>query len=362
MLIGAGGCTFVKRALTWPGLDPLLDEDWYEPCDRVAGDRVEDLPTEDPGRVRIPAHALLRLTAYAEQQNSCALLVLHRGRIVLEKYWCGMKPDSRVNAWSMSKTVVALLVGLALDRGRLKSVDEPIGTWISEWSRDERGRITIRQLLQMTSGLRIVNMIRIHIGTSALAAVLDTPLVARPGAEFRYNNVNTLVLSLILQRATGQRYADYLSSSLWKPMGASDAAVWLDDEGGIAKTYCCLLTTARGWARVGLLLQNRGRVGDRRVVPAAWIDEMLRPSPLEENYGYHVWLGYSRPVRRLRDWSSPFATADTFMLIGRDEQRVYVVPSHELVIVRLGHQGDGWDDPVMPNIVVEALRTSVPSS
>lgn len=356
----APGCTMSRRALSWPSLDPVLDVDWYVPRDRVPGDPTANLPTAKLADVELPVPALARMIAYAAEQESCALLVVHHGQIVLERYWCGMDRRSKVNAWSMAKTVTALALGAAVDRGYIRSLDQPVGIWLREWAADPRGEITLRQLLQMTSGLRIGNMIRIHLGTDAAAAALDTPLVVEPGTEFRYNNVNTLLLSLIVSRASGMRYADFLSQALWKPLGANDAAVWLDTEGGTPKTYCCLLTTARDWARVGLLMLHRGRVGQRQVLPAVWIDQMLTPSALEENYGLHVWLGYSRPACRFGDWSVPFATTDTFMLVGRDEQRVYVVPSHELVIVRLGRQASAWDDPVLPNIAVQALRDSSP--
>ncbi len=359
-LLLAPGCTMTRRALSWPNLDPVLEEDWYEPRDRVAGDLRAKLPTAKAEDGELPAEALGKMISYARAQNSCALLVVRRGRILLERYWCGMDHRSKVNAWSMAKTVTALAVGAAEARGFIRSVDQPVETWLTEWAGDPRGKITLRQLLQMTSGLRMGNMIRIHLGEDAAGAALDTPLVIEPGSEFRYNNVNTLLLSLIVQRASGMRYADFLSRAIWKPLGAADAAVWLDRQGGTPKTYCCLLTTARDWARVGLLLLHRGRAGDVQVVPATWVDQMLTPSALEENYGFQIWLGYSRPPCRFGDWSEPFATTDTFMLVGRDEQRVYVVPSHELVVVRIGHRAERWDDPVLPNIAVDALRTHSP--
>jgi CubicO group peptidase (beta-lactamase class C family) len=296
------------------------------------------------------------MVAWAQARDTCALLVVHRGRIVLERYWCGLNHGTRVNAWSMAKTVAALAVGAAVAQGAIGDLDAPIRAWIPEWASDARGDITVRQLLQMTSGLRIGNLIRIHIGTDARTALLDTPAEQAPGLAFAYRNINTMLLSLIVERATGQRWARFLSQSVWRPIGARDAAVWLDTPGGIAKTYCCLLATARDWARVGLLLAQHGSFDGRQVIPAGWIDQMLTPSAREENYGFHVWLGYSRPACRAADWSRPFASPDTFMLVGRDEQRVWVVPSHQLVIVRLGRGSADWDDPVLPNLAVDALR------
>ncbi len=357
---GGSGCTFMQRSLSWPTLDPLLDEDWYCPCDPVPGDPQAAPLKGSAGGPVIPRPTLERMADYARRNDSCALLVLHRGRLALERYWCGLDRAHRVNAWSMAKTVTALVVGAALERGWLRSLDQTLDTWLPEWAGDARGRITLRQLLQMSSGLGIGNMIRIHIGSQARRAVLDTPLARPPGEAFRYSNVNSLLLGMVLERATGRRYAELLDALIWRPLGAGPARVWLDRPGGTAKTYCCLLATARDWARVGLLLVRQGRVAGRQVVGRRWVEHMLRPSPLEQNYGLHVWLGYTRPPERFGDWSEPFATADTFMLVGRDEQRVYGVPAHDLVIVRIGHQAEHWDDPRLPNLAVAALRRHDP--
>ena len=160
-------------------------------------------------------------------------------------------------------------------------------------------------------------------------------------------------LAVVLERATGRRYADYLSEKVWAPAGASDAAVWLDRPGGLAKTFGGVLATARDWARVGLLLQNGGRVGDRQLVPAAWVREMLTPSPREPDYGYQIWLG--RGGCRREDHEKPFAAPDVAYLDGRFKQRVSVVPSAELVVVRVGEQARGWDETELVNTLLRGL-------
>jgi CubicO group peptidase (beta-lactamase class C family) len=175
-----------------------------------------------------------------------------------------------------------------------------------------------------------------------------------PGTRFDYNSINTQALATILERATGRRYAELLSEKLWRPIGAGEAAVWLDHAGGAAKGFCCLFATARDWARVGLLVLNRGRCGDRQVVPAAWIDEMSRSSPLERDYGLHLWLG--RGGARREDHREPFEADDVVWLDGRHKQRVYVVPSRELVVVRVGERARKWDEAVLVNTLVRGMR------
>jgi CubicO group peptidase (beta-lactamase class C family) len=122
---------------------------------------------------------------------------------------------------------------------------------------------------------------------------------------------------------------------------------------GEAKTFCCLFATARDWARLGLLMLPEGRAGDRQVVPADWVRQMLTPSPHEPDYGYHIWLGGQGSRREDRD--EEFLADDLVYLDGKMKQRVYVVPSKDLVIVRVGEQARGWDDAYLPNAVLRGL-------
>jgi len=352
----AGGCGPLGRALSYASIDPVLDVGWYEPSAVVPGDPAA------PALVRERSHALDssaldQAEAYAARMNSCALLVAHQGRIVRERYWCGLDADSRPNSMSLAKTPLALLVGVALEEGTLRSLDDPLSRYLAEWSRDARGRVTLRHLLEMSSGLGDA-IAGLHLGDHLEDALLSRAAERPPGQAFEYNSANTQLLALVLERATGRPYAELLSERLWRPLQAGEARVWLDTPGGHARTYCCLFATARDWLRVGLLMQSRGCWAGRQVVPEAWIEAMLTPSALEPSYGKHVWLGYTRPPSREADWSEPFAATDTFMLVGAAEQRVYVVPSRELVIVRLGHEAPGWDDPALPNLLVRALAAA----
>jgi CubicO group peptidase (beta-lactamase class C family) len=126
---------------------------------------------------------------------------------------------------------------------------------------------------------------------------------------------------------------------------------------------CCLQASARDWLRLGLLLRDRGHVGDREVVPEAWIDAMMKSSPSNPNYGFQLWLGRSfTPERRYSSASSftahhgePFAAPDVVYMDGSGGQRVYVIPSRDLVIVHTGESSRDWDDAWLPNLLIRGL-------
>ncbi|HEY1375226.1 MAG TPA: serine hydrolase [Gemmataceae bacterium] len=350
--------TFLSRAATFPDR-PVTDVDWYQPTESVPGGPGPDLPVA--ARPQIPADVLARVAAYAEKKESSALIILHRGEVVAEHYWRGHHRAARTCSMSMAKTLAGLLVGAAIADGAIAGVDEPACKHLTEWAGDGRAGVTVRHLLQMTSGLEGAGdaddpdsaVVPMWLGTDSLAIVTGAKLVREPGSRFAYNSVDTQALAILLERAAGRRYADYLSEKVWRPIGAADAAVWLDRPGGLPKAFGGVLATAQDWARVGLLLQNGGRVGDKQVVPAAWVRDMLTPSPREPDYGYQIWLG--RGGCRREDHEEPFVAPDVAYLDGRFKQRVYVVPSAELVVVRVGEQARGWDEAEVVNTLLRGL-------
>ncbi|HEY9889709.1 MAG TPA: serine hydrolase, partial [Candidatus Obscuribacterales bacterium] len=289
---------FVSRALTYPDA-PIMAVEWYRPQAAIAGQpSAPPLPQATTPPAPALAAALDEVAAYAAARNSTGLLVLHRGAIVLEQYWQGYDETALFNSMSMAKSVVGLLVGQAIAEGYLPSLDVPAANYLPEWRGDERATITLRDLIYMQSGLRnersttspTSDLVQLYLRSNAEKTALHIPLVRPPGQRFEYNNVNSQILAIVLERATGVTYTDYLSSRLWQPLGAADGSVWLDRPQGLAKTFCCLFATARDWARVGQMLLQGGRMGDRQVVPAGWVREMLVPSPLETTFGKHIWV------------------------------------------------------------------------
>lgn len=366
-----------KRLFTLPRGDAHKAVEWYSPTDPVAG-RERTVPSAAPGHERLSPAAVAAIEAYGTETDSIGLLVYQGTDIVYEKYWPGYARDTRVEAASMHKTVLGLAVGAAIADGSVRSVDERIGRYLSEWSTDPRGDITVAQLLQQASGLEVQpfslnpfgTSMRVYFGTDLTRTVLGIPLADSPGSRFEYTNINAQILGLVLERATGRRYADYLGERLWSRIGAPEAAVWLDRPGGLARTYCCLLTTTRGWLQVGRVLLGRGQIDGDRVVPEAWVDAMLTPSATNPNYGYQVWLGlppgnerrYNSSSRAVARHSAPFTAEDVAFLDGWGGQRTYVVPSRELVIVRLGRPQPDWDDARLVNDVLAGLQEAAPES
>lgn len=358
----ASNWTFIRRVLTYPE-DPITNVDWYQTLETVAGN-PDDLIQKKSSS--IDRDTLNQITDYAETSNSSALLVIHQGQLVLERYWGEFTPSSTFNAMSMSKTITALLIGIAIDQGDLESELEPVANYIQEWSDDKRHKITIQDLLYMQSGLRnqdntnnpASDLVKMFAGTDVDAIALKIPAVQEPKQAFDYNNANTQILSEVLERATGERYADYLSNNLWKPLQADNANLWLDRSQGNPKAFCCLFATPRDWARIGQLLLDQGKVNNKQIVGSAWLDKMIQPSPLEAKYGYHIWLQartQEKPGVYDKTASKPFLAKDTIYLDGASRQRVYIVPSLKLVIVRVGEKPEQWDDSVIPNTLVNSL-------
>jgi CubicO group peptidase (beta-lactamase class C family) len=336
-----------------------------QPQEIVTGNPRDNIPTgvaswSDP-------RGITEAEQYADSTGSVALLIYHRGALRYEKYWPGFDRSTRTNPNSMHKTVLGLLVGAAIADGFIDSVDAPASKWITEWQGDERRKITVRDLLQMSSGLQVPifgtwKSAKILFGSDLSAGVLGLPSVKSSGSEYQYSNANSQVLLILLERATGQRYSSYLSSRLWQRLGADDAALWMDREGGLPRGFCCLFATARDWLRVGRLFLDGGRVGDDQLVPTEWIADTVMPAPKNPNFGYQVWLGSPPSTeRRYNDYtvkafhSEPFAAKDIIYIDGFGGQRVYVIPSLQLVIVRTGKSTTSWDDAVIPNAIIRAV-------
>jgi CubicO group peptidase (beta-lactamase class C family) len=362
---------FWKRLLTFPGSGSVTEVEWYQPSEAVAGSEREDLTLSDADHSSVSREALDVAVEYGAQTRSAALLVWHRGSLQLEHYWPGYDRQSRTESGAMHATVLALAYGAAIEEGVIRSLDEPAATYLPEWRSDEHAKIRIRDLLQMSSGLEYQALsrnpwnrgLRLFLGSDITALALGVPMSVEPGTRFEYNNLDAQILGIILQRASGKRYARYLSERIWNRLGVGDATVWLDRENGMARTFCCLQTTARGWLAVGLSILDLGRVGDEQIVPAAWVLEMLKASGTNPSFGLQIWLGDApggergeHDASRARALQSePFVARDVVFVGGAGGQRVYVVPSQQLIIVRTGTRRADWDDAKLPNAILRGV-------
>ena len=373
---------YYKRVFTFDPATSMINMAWYEPVVEVKAGNPPEIPLADPSARTIPSDTLDAAIRFAEENNSMALLIWHRGALQLEWYGEGHDRTSYMESASMHKSVMALLYGIAIDEGFIPSVDEPAVTYLPEWQNDARARITLRHMLQMAHGLSrasggfspLGDNLKLMMGTDWGGIALKAHAEDLPGTVFAYSNLNSQLLGLILQRATGMPYAEFLETRLWSIVAESSAWIWLDRPDGLAKTSGSLFTPARNWMRLGLLHLNGGKVGEDQVVPVSWLDQVTSPSPTNPNYGFQTWLGteytakrdYGKGVPAYVPHSEPFVADDVVYFDGSGGQRVYIIASEDLVVVRTGQGGFDietgvfkWDEALLPNLIVRSIRGQV---
>lgn len=298
------------------------------------------LPTASPGSSEVDTAALQKTLAWAFAEpdparivRTRAVVVLHRGQLVAERYAPGITAQTPLTGWSMTKSVTNALVGLLVKDGKL-AVDKPAP--LAEWQGDERRQITTDNLLRMSSGLKFdenygdvsdaTRMLFLEKGAGAYA--LKSPLAHPPGTEWSYSSGTTNILQEIIRRQF-KSYAEYLAfphQRLFQKIGMS-SAVLEPDAAGTYVGSSFLFATARDWARFGQLYLQDGVWNGERLLPEGWVAYSARETPhADERYAAQFWV-YPR------QWGLP---ADLFMANGFEGQLVLVVPSKQLVLVRLG--------------------------
>ncbi len=277
---------------------------------------------------------------YNEDTKSKAFLVFKGDDILFEKYWDGHTDKTVSNSFSAAKTVVALLIGIAIEEGKIKSLDDPIGNYIPEFKVGDKAIITVRNLLNMSSGLDwtesgknpLSNNAESYYGTDLYGLVTRQSVIKTPGKDFIYQSGNSQLLGFIIQKATGKSVSDYCSEKIWSKIGMEGDAFWsLDKENGDEKAFCCLYATARDFGRIGKLILRKGKYKEQQIVPEWYMTEMgIMPTEMgteegvpNHQYGLHIWLyeGYKSPVLYCR---------------GIQGQYMISIPEEDLVIVRLG--------------------------
>lgn len=288
----------------------------------------------------------------ADMGDTRALLVMQGGRIVAERYAPGFAPDTKLLSWSIGKSVTAVLVGLMVSDGRL-ALDSPVP--VPAWSQpgDPRGRITLRQLLTMSSGLGHVedadpvagaDTIRMLFtdGARDMGAFAEAkPLADRPGAHFSYSTGTTMILADLMTRqltnsddpAARQRaMQQFIDGRLKSPAKLASLTPEYDAAGTLIGGSI-LHMTARDYGRFGELLRNHGRVGGHQMVAESWIDFMTRPSRRNPAYGGHLWLNRASGESALMPGQAP---ESLFGCVGHNGQYILVSPGQRLTVVRLG--------------------------
>jgi CubicO group peptidase (beta-lactamase class C family) len=328
----------LARALIWRESD-VGDQHRFPARLIPAGARASPLPRADEVEF-VLSGGEGRLDEFLRETDTLAFVVVHRDRVVRERYFDGATRASLQTSFSAAKSFVSTLVGIAIDAGLIGSVDDPVTEYLPELAaRDPRFRqITLRHLLTMSSGIRYREGGFLSLGDDTYTyygvdlrdvALNRTRIEAPPGTGWQYNNYHPLLLGLVLERTTGTSVSEFMARRLWRPLGAEADATWnLDSkQSGFEKLESGLNARALDYARFGLLFLHNGRWNGRRIVSEEWVRAATRAGTATDpaySYGYRYfwWLDVERPGR--------------FYAMGKYGQYIYVAPDADAVVVRLG--------------------------
>lgn len=297
---------------------PQQQSDWYRSIETVfrtttvkAGRKVHALPNAATTIAPAWEHDGKSWTvdSYMAAYNVSGILVLKDGKVVLEKYGLGRKPEDRWTSFSVAKSVTSTLVGAAIQDGKIESLASPVTDYIPELKGTGYDGVTVRQLLMMSSGVKWNEDYTdpksdvAQAGSPAYAEPGINPMVSymrrlprenAPGSNFNYNTGETDMVGVLVSRATGKSLSAYASEKLWKPYGMERDAVWMTDLGGQERGGCCLSVTLRDYGRIGQFILDGGKAGKKQVLPAGWTAEATTPQitsgTRERGYGYFWWM------------------------------------------------------------------------
>jgi CubicO group peptidase (beta-lactamase class C family) len=365
-----------RRAVYREGLGCALVLDGLIPPGLPAGDRAvvtQDVlptavrePTKEPARRNLEA-VIARAFSEPDLQRprrTQAVVVVHDGHVVSERYALGIGPQIPLVGWSMAKSVMNALVGILVKQGRL-ALDAPVP--IPEWKGpgDPRANITLDDLLRMSSGLGFdenmssprsdVMRMLLDSGDTAILPIRKD-LVAAPGTRWQYSSGTSNILARVIRNVLqdDSMYLTFPRRALFDRIGMSSAVLEIDASGTfVGSSY--MYATARDWARFGMLYLQDGVWNGERVLPEGWVMYSTSPAPADptKQYGAHFWLQipdeYRGPDRQL--------PAGTYHAVGHEAQFVAVVPSRNVVIVRMGHTryANAWDQSAFVRDVLAAL-------
>lgn len=335
--------------------------------------RALEAVAEDPGVDREKlARAVDALFTGEGVGETRAVIVMHAGEIAAERYGAGYERSTKFVGWSMSKTVTGVLIGMMVADGRLRLDDSPP---ILRWQRagDPRGEITLRQLLQMRSGLRHeekaepvytspeVRMMFLE-GRDNMAGWAEAqPLESEPGRAFDYSTPSAVILADVAARVLApegsaserqQAMADYLHARLAGPLHMASLTAEYD-RAGTMMGGSMIWATAPDWARFGEFLRHKGSVRGVQVVPRGWIEFMTAPNPRAPDYGAMLWLNKDSQGDRDVLFADQ-GPADLFAAVGHLGQYVLVSPDRKLTVVRLG-KTDEDDRPALVDALAEIV-------
>ncbi|MBL7717466.1 MAG: serine hydrolase [Flavipsychrobacter sp.] len=289
-----------------------------------------------PGAVQLPKSIKINKSdagfeEMLDKTKTVAFLIIRNDSLLYEHYDNGYEQESIVASFSAAKSYVSALVGIAIQEGFIKSVNDPVTHYIPELDKAKFGNVTIEHLLDMRSGIYFNegyfnpfgDVAKYYYGRNLKKYITRLKVKRNPGEEFEYISLNTQLLGMAVENATGKPLYQYLEEKLWLPMGMEYDASWsLDRKNGTPKGFCCLNARARDFAKFGRLYLNMGKWNNRQLVPEAWVRRSMNYDSVNDGaYSYQWWT---------------IQPGKSYSAIGILGQYIYVHPEKKMVIVRLG--------------------------
>ena len=319
------------------------------------GDIVPDSIT-GINKVKLSEISKKLITDNAYNGDAFAFMVIHKGVPVAEAYKPQFNKETKFLSWSMAKSFVNAMIGILVKDGKI-DIYKPAG--IDEWNKDERARITLNDLMQMQSGLqwnedygnRSDVTLMLHLEKDMSRFAFDKPMAFPAGTKWYYSSGTTNIVSYLIRRqfSNDSLYYSFANTRLFNKIGMADAVFEVDPTGTrVGSSY--LYATARDYARFALLYQNDGVFNGERILPEGWVKYSTTVAAASNGaYGSFFWLNKGREL--------PSAPEDMYMCVGHDGQRIFIMPSQELIVVILGYSSTSKGGMDFDKLLKDILNT-----
>lgn len=267
-----------------------------------------------------------------EKTRTSSLVVIRDNKLVHEQYWKDHNSSSLLNSFSMTKGILAILVGCAIDDGYLKSEDQLISSIFPVYKKSQYGKfLTFRHLMTMQAGFDWIEEYHHPFAPNSKQYFIDdlveqafeVELKEMPGEKYEYQSVAPQVLGLALRKATGKNLSDYLSEKLWKPLGMEFPAKWSTDEKGMEKAFCCIHATARDLAKIGQLVMQEGNWNGRQIISKEFCKKLITTTKVNDAFCFSVWANDDNDLKYR-------------FFYGFLGQFIIMIPEKNMVIVKTG--------------------------
>jgi CubicO group peptidase (beta-lactamase class C family) len=323
----------------WYNLPSIFDDDIFKSRTIVSSKNLQPWPyAMEFSTLELSAELIDSLEKY----TCTSVLFIQQDSIIRERHFDGISDTTRSNSFSVAKSYIGALIGRAIKLGYIHSVDQPVGDYIKEFNSGLKKKITIRHLLTMSSGLgwnEAYNSLfsqttEAYYGSDLEKQVLSLKVVKIPGQYFEYKSCDTEILAILLNRATKMPVSKFLEKELWSQMGASNATWSLDHTDGLEKAFCCIYATAKDFARLGNLYLHQGNWKGMQLIDSSYILQSTTSANLVDPkankamnyYGYQWWI------------LDEYKGLSCYYMRGILGQNIVVIPSLDMVIVRMGHE------------------------